>query len=81
MWSDLGAVTGKLATDSGNIVGLIQESYNVSTDKDFLNLIINLFENQTVLPVSEGVTSNKRFGYLTFWSLLGELEKVYLQGK
>ena len=30
MWFDLGAVTGKLAMDSRNIVDLVQESYNVS---------------------------------------------------
>ena len=29
MWSDLGAVTGELAGDSGNVVELIRESYEV----------------------------------------------------
>ena len=30
MWSDLGAVTGELAGDSGNIVDLIKDKYAVS---------------------------------------------------
>ena len=29
MWSDLGAVTGELAADSGNVVKLIKDKYEV----------------------------------------------------